>query len=214
MTIFTSLQKTALLTIALMLSGCVSLLPQAGDLPPRLGLDAGPPPMAETAPRIKAPLVIADPDSAAVYNSFHVAVVTAPLQYEYLAKAEWTDRVPLLVRRFVEQRFENERLFEAVGDRTEIPVGGYELQTDIRAFHLDRSSGDEVARVAIGFRLVGQQGDTLGSYTFSADMRPQGRSPADRARALNQAITLVVDAAMAWVEGLVQASEAEAGSSA
>ncbi|MEM9422434.1 MAG: ABC-type transport auxiliary lipoprotein family protein [Pseudomonadota bacterium] len=188
--------------LGISLTGCISLLPNAGELAPRLSLDPGGA-MATKTPAHSGALVVMDPDAAAILNTFSVAVATGPYQYEYLADAEWTDRVPVLLRRFLEQRFENHMVFEAVGNQTEFPVGGYKLYTDVRAFHLDRTGKTPTARIAYGARLLDKKGKVLGVRVFSAAAHPNGTSQTDTARALNEAAATVSDETVAWVRALV-----------
>lgn len=196
----------SLVLVTVFLPGCISLLPSSRDLAPRLALDAGTPMQtAPAGPTISASLAIMDPDAAAVYNTFNVAVATAPFQYEYIANAEWTDRVPVLVRRFLEQRFENEQLFAAVGDRTDFVASDYELYTDIRAFHVDRQrGGNGIAKIAYGARLTDRRGQTLGTRVFAAEVAVSGREREDIVQALNEAATTAADEVVAWVGTLAQ----------
>ncbi|WP_031552521.1 ABC-type transport auxiliary lipoprotein family protein [Parvularcula oceani] len=188
---------------ALGLSACVSLLPEGGDLSPRLTLDAGAPRPA-ASDMLPVTLAVADPRSEAIFNTSNVAVLTSPLQYEYLAEAEWTDRAPLLLGRFLERRFENTGLFGGVGDRVAIPVSDYTLQTDIRALNLDRTGGQRRAVVAYGARLLDRRGNTLGSRVFQAEQPVDGAGNAAAVLALNTAAQRAADETIAWSEPLVR----------
>ena len=198
----------------LALPACVSLLPESGDLSPRLTLDAGEPAAAVGAP-LGASLAIADPRSEAAFNTANVAVQTNPLQYEYLAGAEWTDRAPLLFGLFLERSFENTSRYTAVGDRVALPVADFTLQTDIRALHLDQTGETARAVVAFGARLTNRRGETLGTRIFRAEAPLDARNNDAAVRALNDAARQATDAAIAWVEPLVtqglaaRAAEAE-----
>lgn len=197
-----AIRFAVLLLPLLGLAACTSFLPSAGDLPPRLALDAD----VESPtidPALPLSLVIADPDTEAAFNTFNVAVRTAPFQFEFLEGAEWTDRAPVLLRLFVERRFENSGAFRAVGDRTNLPTATYELQTDIRAFHLDWTVAPEIAKVSIGARLVDARGNTIATRIFSAEAAPAGDSQLARITALNAAARSAVDALLNWtVEAL------------
>lgn len=190
------------LAALLALPGCVSLLPESGDLAPRLTLDAG-----EAGPPTGAPLgatlAIADPRSEAAFNTVDVAVQTSPLQYEYLAGAEWTDRAPLLFGLFLERAFENEGRYAAVGDRVALPVADFTLLTDIRALHLDETDGQSRAVVAYGARLINRRGETLGSRIFRAETPLDARDNDAAVRALNDAARRAAAQTIAWVEPLV-----------
>lgn len=184
--------------LALSLSGCISILPDSGDLAPRLSLDAGEPDPTAT-PQMNSSLVIEDPNAEAVFNTFSVAVATSPYEYEYLAEAEWTDRVPVLFRLYMERRFENQNRFMAVGDRVELPRGDYALFTDIRSFHIDRTGGGQSAKVSFSARLVDHKGDTLGARVFSSSVPISGRNKAEAIRSLNSAVEQSVDQLIDWV---------------
>lgn len=185
--------------LALGLSGCISLLPDNGGPSPRIGLDPGAPAASGPA-RHDVALMIGDPAAAAALNSFSVAVVTAPLEYQYLADAEWTDRVPVLVRRFTERRFSNSGRFQAVGDRTTILRPDYTLQTDIRAFYLDQKSGQNAAVVTLGARLVDGRGRVVATSLFTHEREASGTSRQARAAAFNEAARAVVDEMIDWVD--------------
>lgn len=206
------LKKSLILLPALILGGCVSLLPDSGEQPPRLRLDPDAAITRAAAP-LDTGLVIADPSAEAVYNTFNLAVATGPYKFEYIEAAEWADRVPVLFRIYLERRFENARIATAVGDRTEMSLtSAYTLYTDIRAFHVDRTSGTEVARVSFGARLTGPRGRTLGSQVFIREV-PTGSSSVERyAAALNEAAAQTTDEAVSWAQALMAEKEAERAS--
>lgn len=205
------MRNLALSFVALVgLSGCVSLLPNSGGPSPRISLDAGSVAGATTPSRHDLTLVVNDPSTAAAFNTFSVAVATAPLEYQYLADAEWTDRVPVLVRRFMEQRFEVANVFAAVGDRTAIARPDYTLQTDIRSFHLDRQGSQPVATVALAARLVDRRGRVIASQIFSAQENAPSTARSGRASAFNIAARAVADDIIDWADQAVTADQADA----
>jgi cholesterol transport system auxiliary component len=193
--------------LALSLSACVSILPEGADLPPRLALDPGPEAAAPGAP-LGVTLSVDDPASEKVFNTSGVAVQTSPLQYEYLAGAEWTDRVPLLLGSFLERSFENTGRLAATGDPVTLPVSDYTLQTDIRAFNVDRT-GEDRAVVAYGATL-NAGGRALGTRVFRAEVPLQGRGNDATVRALNEAVRRTADDVVAWSFGLIEADGAGA----
>lgn len=198
------MNRRAILTgvAACLLFGCTSILPNAGDLSPRLALDPGAP-VDEPMTPLATSLVVSDPAAEAVYNTFNVAVATAPFQFEYLENAEWTDRVPVMFRIFMERRFENVEAFQAVGDRTNLPLAAYDLKTDIRAFHLDRTSEPAAAEVAFGARLVDRRGQTLGTRVFRQRVNVSGPGRVAAVEALNQAAVTAVDDTILWARTLI-----------
>ena len=192
---------------ALSLSACVSLLPKGEDLEARLGLDAEYGSVVQAEP-LGATLSVMDPRAEAVFATANVAVLTAPLQYEYLAGAEWTDRAPLLLGRFLERRLAGTGAFDAVGDRVSLPVADYALQTDLRAMNLDQTEG-RVAKVAYGARLTNRRGETVGTRVFRASVPVAGAGSGAVAQALNEAAAAVADETYAWMAPLIEADQAE-----
>ena len=195
--------RLPLLAALLALPACVSILPESGDLSPRLTLDAGEAGAPTGAP-LGATLAIADPRSEAAFNTANVAVQTNPLQYEYLAGAEWTDRAPLLFGLFLERAFENEQRYDAVGDRVALPVADFTLLTDIRAMHLDQTDRRNHAIVAYGARLTDRRGATLGSRIFRAEVPLGSRSNDAAVLALNEAARRAAEETIAWTAPLVR----------
>ena len=192
---------------ALTLAACVSVLPQAEDLEARLGLDAGfgAPVAAEP---LGVTLSIADPRAEDVFDTANVAVKTGPLQYEYLAGAEWTDRAPILLELFLERRLGATGAFTAVGDRVALPVADYTLHTDVRALNLDRTDGS-LATVAYGARLTNRRNETVGTRVFRAQVPVAGNGNGAAAQALNAAAAEVADATYAWMLPLIEADRDE-----
>ena len=191
---------------ALTLAACVSVLPQAEDLEARLGLDAGfgAPVAAEP---LGVTLSIADPRAEDVFDTANVAVKTGPLQYEYLAGAEWTDRAPILLELFLERRLSATGAFTAVGDRVALPIADYTLHTDIRALNVDATGGGRTAEVALGARLTNVRNETVGTRAFTAEVPVDGRGGGAVALALNEAIASVTDQAFAWMRPTIEEAQ-------
>lgn len=190
---------------ALSLTACVSLLPASEDLEARLGLDADAAPVPQ-AQALGVTLSIADPRAEDVFDTPNVAVKTAPLQYEYLAGAEWTDRAPILLELFLERRLGATEAFTAVGDRVGLPIADYTLHTDIRAMNLDRTNGNE-ARVAYGARLTNRRAETVATRTFTVSVPLEGGGNGAVALALNEAATRIADDTFAWMRPIIEEAE-------
>ena len=202
--------KTILMgACALSLTAYVSLLPASEDLEARLGLDATYEPVPEAAP-LGVTLSVADPRAEDVFDTTGVTVLTAPLQYEYLAGAEWTDRAPILLELFLERRLGAGGAFTAVGDRVGLPIADYTLHTDIRAMNLDRTGtngGGNTAEIAYGARLTNRRAETLATRTFTARVPVEGSGNGAAALALNAAATRIADETFAWLRPLIEEAE-------
>lgn len=190
------------LALPLTLAGCLSL-PESGDLPPRLALDAGAPAPSPGAP-LGVTLSVDDPTAEKVFNTSGVAVQTAPLQYEYLAGAEWTDRAPLLLGSFLERSFENTGRFLATGDPVTLPISDYTLLSDLRAFNVDRTGEEATAVVAFGARLNDRRGQTVATRSFRAEAPIEGTGNGAIVRAVNEAARRAGGEAVGWGVSVIE----------
>ena len=190
---------------ALGLAACVSILPKGEDLEARLGLDAGYREAVDAAP-LGVTLSIADPRAEDVFDTPSVAVKTAPLQYEYLAGAEWTDRAPLLLELFLDRRLGATGAFTAVGDRVGLPIADYTLHTDIRALNVDLTDG-RAAEIAYGARLTNARSETIATRTFRVSVPMTDRSNGAVALALNEAAARIVDQTFDWMRPIIAEAE-------
>lgn len=184
--------------VSLGTGGCTSNLIGGGDPSPRYTIT----PAAFEVPSaavMDVRLVIADPEAEAVLRTPKIAYSAQPLRYEYLAGAEWTDRLPRLFGIFLERSFENSGAFRAVGTRSELPLGDYTLHTDIRSFHLEQTGSGQNARVIYFARLTDGRNRTIDSRLFET-VEPAGQDTilAD-IEAFNRAADRLGEETVTWV---------------
>ncbi len=181
-------RATCILVGAAALSACSSAPPPSYDL------SAFPPP-AERVGAIRGALLIAEPDASDTLDSDRIVIRTAPDQLSYLAKAQWSDRLPRLVQTRLTRTFEQAKLARSVVSSG--MVYDYQLTTEIRRFEVDVTTHE--ARVEIAARIVsGRNGRVHAVRTFS------GQAPAPRtadgvaAQALDAALQDVLGRILRW----------------
>ncbi|MEZ5800851.1 MAG: ABC-type transport auxiliary lipoprotein family protein [Nitratireductor sp.] len=78
----------------------------------------------------------------------------SPTEIEYLAKSQWSDRLPKVVQARLIEAFENTGRVRAVSKPGEGLVIDYQIVTDIRAFQANVGAGSRDAMVSLSVKLV------------------------------------------------------------
>lgn len=139
--------------LALLLAACDVRLPGAGP-PPRLFALAPKTTFDTELPRVKWQLVIDPPQAPASLDTVHIALRKTPVELEYYAMAEWTDRLPSMVQTLLIESFENTGKIVAVGRQSVELRADYTLQTEIRHFQVEREAGRSTPHVRLIARLI------------------------------------------------------------
>lgn len=202
--LLTAISATALL------SGCISLIPPASELPPRYVLTADE--VEPAGPRIPVTLAIADARAEGALNTTKIAVLTAANEIRYMPDGEWSDRAPRVFSLLLERSFEERDQLLAVSDRVALPIANYTAYADIQNFQADRTKSPAVADVSFRVRLADQRGRTLGSKRFDAEETIGGNDTRATAAALNAAAARASAEVTAWALGLIEDAEASSGS--
>jgi cholesterol transport system auxiliary component len=141
-------------------------------------------------------LVVYEPVAVQPLDTSRLMVRPRPDQISYYKGVAWSDRLPRLVQARMIESFQNSGAVKAVSDTT----GQYALATELRAFHIDVTSGKAAAEVDIFAKLVNTStGRVVATKGFSARVPAKTDSPTDAMAALNQAFTEVVQDTTAWV---------------
>ncbi|MGV6801341.1 MAG: ABC-type transport auxiliary lipoprotein family protein [bacterium] len=187
--------------MALSLSGCVSLLLGTEDTPPRFTLE---PVKYDTSRQLQMDvrLIIADPEAEAAFRSSQIAISSAPLRYEYLTGAEWSDRAPRLFGIFLQRSFENHGGIKSVGDRSTLPLGDYILRTDIRQFNLEQRGGNTNAKISVYVQLFDSSNRAIAGKLMSASKPVEG-GLTQTIQGFNLAAQQVGDDVVIWSTGQI-----------
>ena len=175
----------------LLTSGCSSV----GGVAPLDTYDLTTPSAVSAGPRKgKIQVLVTEPQALKALDSENIVVRGASSQIQYLAGAQWSDRLPKIVQSRLVQTFEKSGRFGGVGRPGEGLAIDYQIITEIRAFGIE--SG--VAVVEIGAKLLNDRnGVVRSSKTFQASVRA-GSGANAFVKALDQAFSGVAADLVAW----------------
>lgn len=181
----------AILLCALLVSGCSSI----GGVAPLDTFDLAAPEAVKAGPRKgKIQVLVTEPQALKALDSENIVVRNGASQIQYLAGAQWSDRLPKIVQARLIQAFEKSGRFGGVGRPGEGLAIDYQIITDIRAFGIE----DGMAVVEIGAKLLNDRnGVVRSSKTFEASVRA-GSGANAFVGALDQAFSGVAADIAAW----------------
>ncbi len=144
----------AALAAALLLAGCESLLPGRGP-PPQLYQLSPKSTFSDRLPKVDWQLTVEVPFASAALDTTRIPIMTAPTQFNYYARAAWTDRAPLMLQTLLVESFQNSRRIVGVGRDTIGLRSDFMLKTELREFQAEAfdPSGGRV-HVAMDAKLV------------------------------------------------------------
>lgn len=182
---------TAVLAAAALAAGCSSPSVPAFDL---------------TAPRqpvaggglVAGQLVVAEPAALQPLEAERILVRDAAGAVSYLAGAQWADRLPRLFQARLVQTFENASRIRAVARPGEGVSGDFQLNTELRAFQLDATTGE--AFVEVSAKLLAIPTSRI-SYArvFTARVPAGSVAGPAVAQALDTALSTVLLDIVRWV---------------
>ena len=186
--------KGSALTLGLvltLLSGCGT-----GSVPDTYDLSAM---TADTgAPARHRQVLVTEPTAVKALDSDQIVVRLSGSEIQYLAKAQWADRLPRLVQARLVQALENTGKLAGVGKPGEGLAIDDQIVTDIRAFEIVGGSG-AVARVELSVKLLNDRNGAIRAQrTFHADT-PAGSGNASFVKALDRSFAKVSGDIVGWV---------------
>jgi cholesterol transport system auxiliary component len=188
--------KAALVAGLLSVSACTSLVPS----PPPSTYDLTAP---QSFPNLKgstrAQILILEPSALKTLDSQDIVIKPSGTEVEYLAKSQWSDRLPKLVQARLIEAFENTDRVRAVAKPGEGLVIDYQVVSDIRAFQADVASGLSEARVSISIKLVSDRtGKVVRSKVFEEVAGLSGTTGLQVVTGLDAAFDRVAREIVAW----------------
>lgn len=175
-----------LLVVGSVLSGCAAV-PGLGPAPlDTYALSA--PSAAENGRHLtRRQLLVAEPSALKALDGDQIVIKTGPSQIQYLAGAQWADRLPAIVQARLAEAFQKTGRLGGVGLPGEGLAIDYQIVADLRAFEI-RVDGPARADVEIFVRLLNDRnGVVRASRTFTADVPVEGTG--------NDAFVAALDAA-------------------
>ncbi|WP_170415367.1 ABC-type transport auxiliary lipoprotein family protein [Ruegeria atlantica] len=89
---------------------------------------------SSSLPRVQKQIVVQEPTATAAVNTDQIAIQPTPLQVQYLPRARWVDRAPLIVQALLVESYENSGKVAAVGRSTVGLRADYVIVPDLREF--------------------------------------------------------------------------------
>ncbi len=181
---------------AFMLASCTALIPS----PPPDTYDISAP---QDFPGLKgssrAQLLILEPSALKILDSQQIVIKPSEAEVEYLARAQWADRLPKLVQLKLLETFENTGRVKAVAKPGDGLLIDYQIVSEIRAFEANIGGGISQARVAFSVKLVSDRtGQVVRTRVFEETVQIPGGGSLEIVLGLDAAFDAVARDMVAW----------------
>ncbi|WP_298849063.1 ABC-type transport auxiliary lipoprotein family protein [uncultured Ruegeria sp.] len=194
----------AILMVAL-IGGCAGLgtLKQAAK-PNDLYLLTPKSTFSSALPRIQKQIVVEEPSATAAVNTDQIAVQPTPLQVQYLPRARWVDRAPLIVQTLLVESYENSGKVAAVGRSTVGLRADYVIAPDLREFQgivvADPENGNKVRiEVRMNIKVIDEYEDKIiASSSFQENVVAKSEQTSDLVEAFDLALGRAMRDAVEW----------------
>jgi cholesterol transport system auxiliary component len=182
-----------------LVSACGSLVPGQGP----------PPDLYRLTPKFEFPgdlptvdwqLLVSEPTAPASLDDTRVALLHNPIRIEYYARANWVDRVPVLLQTAVIAGFEQSGKILSIGRDTTDMRPDYILNMEIRDFQADYiDSPTPIVHVGLVGRLVSaRKRAILAAKQFEGAQHASADTVQGVVEAFNVTVGKVVSDIVAW----------------
>lgn len=124
--------------------------------------------LAQPPAKVAWQLVVAEPAAERDIDTTRIALTRTPNVIEYFADGNWSDTAPKMVQAKLIEAFESTNAIVAVGRDAAGLRADYILQSDLRDFEADYTSGTTTAHIRLIAKLV-QMPDRRITRTVSAE---------------------------------------------
>lgn len=185
--------------LALSLAGCALL----GAKPTPLDtFELGAPDISRVG-RSGAQILVAEPSALKSLDSENIVIKTAPGTIQFLAGAQWADRLPKIVQARLAETFQKSAGFAGVGKPGEGLAIDYQIVAEIREFEV-RTDGARRAEVAIFVRILNDRNGTVrASRVFEASSAVGGADNSDYVDALDNAFRETAADIVRWTAATI-----------
>jgi cholesterol transport system auxiliary component len=152
---------------------------------------------------VKRQLLIASPTALKMLDSDMVVVRVSGTEVQYLANAQWGDKLPLMVQSKLVEAFDSTGKLGGVGKPGQGLAIDYQLISDIKTFEIEANGGRH-ATVAISVKLLNDRnGTVVAQKMFSATVPTKGEGNQAMINALSQAFGNVTADIVNWTLGAI-----------
>ncbi|MDR7147346.1 ABC-type transport auxiliary lipoprotein family protein [Rhizobium sp. BE258] len=177
--------------VALTLAGCgTGAKNDTYDLSAAAGSGAGP-----AAKRSQ--ILVPEPTALAALNSEQIVVRVSPSEIQYLARSQWSDKLPRMVQSKLVEAYENSGKFGGVGKPGQGLAIDYQVVTDIRAFEIDSSKGSQ-AVVEISAKILNDRNGTVRAQKVFRAAAPAGGAAEGMIKSLDRSFSAVTTEIVDW----------------
>ncbi len=183
--------RAAVVALAAMLAGCAGKA--SNDT---YGLSATP--VVEGPASTNRQILVPEPTALKALDSDQVVVRLSGSEIQYLAKSQWSDRLPKMVQAKLVQTFENTGKVGGVGKPGEGLAIDFQVITDIRSFEVS-TEGADTGVVEIFAKIVNDRsGEVVAQKVFRATAPSRGSDNPAFIGALNAAFEQVAAEIVSW----------------
>ncbi|MDQ0320554.1 cholesterol transport system auxiliary component [Pararhizobium capsulatum DSM 1112] len=179
------------IAIAALLAGCAG---KANN--DTYGLTASP--LVEGPAATSRQILIPEPTALKALDSDQVVIRLSGAEIQYLAKSQWSDRLPKMVQAKLVQTFENTGKVGGVGKPGEGLAIDYQVITDIRSFEISTEGADTGVVEIFAKILNDRTGTVVAQKVFRATAPARGTSNPAFIAALDAAFEQVSADIVSW----------------
>lgn len=155
-------------------------------------------PVVEGPAATRKQILVPEPTAIKALDSDQVVVRLSGSEIQYLAKSQWSDRLPAMVQSKLVEAFENTGKVGGVGKPGQGLAIDYQVITDIRSFEVSNVGGSR-AVVEISAKILNDRNGTVGAQqAFRATVPVKGSGNAAFVAALDAAFNQVAGQIVAW----------------
>ncbi|MBO9447502.1 ABC-type transport auxiliary lipoprotein family protein [Ruegeria sp. R14_0] len=155
-------------------------------------------------PRVQKQIVVQEPTATAAVNTDQIAIQPTPLQVQYLPRARWVDRAPLIVQALLVESYENSGKVAAVGRSTVGLRADYVIVPDLREFQglvVAGADGSSAIRVEVrmNIKIIDEFEDKIiASDSFREYVIAASDETPDLVKAFDEALGKTMRDAVEW----------------
>lgn len=194
------LQSCAGVATASLLGGCAQLITQAEN-PPNLFWLTPKSTFGDDLVPVSFQLAVDQPYAPAALNNQRIALMNSPVQVQYYARANWTDRVPDMVQGLIVESFENSGMISSVGRQSSGLRSNFILLPEVREFQAEYFDGATIptAHIRINVKLIKMPDRSIiANESFEANVLANSETMYDIVKAFDLALGKVLKNLVRW----------------
>ncbi|KQV81667.1 ABC-type transport auxiliary lipoprotein family protein [Rhizobium sp. Root1220] len=180
----------ALPLLAAVLAGC-------GTAAKNDTFDLSAPVTGSGPPAKRVQILVQQPTALSALDSEQIVVRVSASGIEYLAKSQWSDKLPRMVQSKLVEAYENSGKLAGVGMPGQGLAIDFQVVTDIRAFEINTAGGSR-AVVEISAKILNDRNGSVRAQKVFSQTVPAGGGAAGFVKALDRAFAVVAGEIVDW----------------